>query len=66
MLTLTSQITKLIMASEILAPGAANIIQDEINELEKRLQDAKARLYKAQSSPPPLTPNRKRPSSSHR
>jgi urease accessory protein len=46
------------MASEILAPGAANIIQDEINELEKRLQDAKARLYKAQSSPP-LTPNRK-------
>lgn len=53
------------MVSEILAPGAADIIQDEINELEKRLQDAKARLHKAQPSPP-LTLNRKRPSSSYR
>lgn len=40
------------MPSQIQAPNTANVIQDEIRELEKRLQDAKARLNKVQPSPP--------------
>ncbi|KAF4976052.1 hypothetical protein FZEAL_7230 [Fusarium zealandicum] len=36
------------MASQRLTPDAANDIQDEIAELERRLQDAKKRLVKAQ------------------
>ncbi|KAG9501155.1 hypothetical protein J7337_006839 [Fusarium musae] len=39
------------MPSQILTPDAANVIQDEIFQLEKRLQDAKARLNKALPSP---------------
>ncbi|KAF0640347.1 hypothetical protein FPSE5266_06533 [Fusarium pseudograminearum] len=40
------------MPAEILIPTDANLIQDEILELEKRLHDAKARLNKVQPSPP--------------
>jgi urease accessory protein len=40
------------MPAEILIPTDANLIQDEISELEKRLRDAKARLNKVQPSPP--------------
>ncbi|PTD05903.1 putative urease accessory protein UreF-like protein [Fusarium culmorum] len=40
------------MPAEILIPIDANLIQDEISELEKRLHDAKARLNKVQPSPP--------------
>ncbi|KAF5248068.1 hypothetical protein FAUST_475 [Fusarium austroamericanum] len=40
------------MPAEILIPTDANLIQDEISELEKRLHDAKARLNKVQPSPP--------------
>jgi urease accessory protein len=40
------------MPSQILPPDTANVIQDEILELEKRLKDAKARLNKVQPSPP--------------
>ncbi|KAL6913480.1 hypothetical protein FSHL1_011156 [Fusarium sambucinum] len=44
------------MPAEILIPTDANLIQDEILELEKRLHDAKARLNKVQPSPP-LSPS---------
>lgn len=40
------------MPSQILTPDTANVIQDEIFYLEKRLQDAKARLDKVLPSPP--------------
>ncbi|KAL4723176.1 hypothetical protein ACLX1H_009666 [Fusarium chlamydosporum] len=40
------------MPSSVLIPTDANLIQDEISELEKRLHDAKARLNKVQPSPP--------------
>lgn len=40
------------MPSQIQALNTANVIQDEIHELEKRLQDAKARLNKVLPSPP--------------
>jgi urease accessory protein len=39
------------MPSQILTPDAADVIQDEIFQLEKRLQDAKARLNKVLPSP---------------
>ena len=46
------------MPSKVMIPTDANLIQDEIFELEKRLHEAKARLNKHQPSPP-LSPTRK-------
>ena len=46
------------MPSQIMIPTDADLIKDEIFELEKRLHEAKARLNKHQPSPP-LSPTRK-------